>query len=94
MPDLWSLLLIQPDLQSDTPVVIAGDFNTHGRLWSMEDAPSCPWSDIIEDWMMDNGLNLLSPPHVPTRHGEHGQKDTIIDLVLWNLAAAWADQFY
>jgi hypothetical protein len=94
MPDLRSLLLIQPDLQSDTPVVVAGDFNTHSRLWSMADTPPCPWSDTIEDWMADNGLNLLSPPHIPTRHGEHGQKDTVIDLVLWNLAAAWADQFY
>jgi hypothetical protein len=23
-PDLWSLLLIQPDLQSDTPIIVAG----------------------------------------------------------------------
>jgi hypothetical protein len=34
------------------------------------------------------------PPHIPTRAGEHGQRDTVIDLVLWNLAAAWSDQFY
>ncbi|KAI0285199.1 hypothetical protein BC826DRAFT_1109376 [Russula brevipes] len=30
---------------------------------------------------------------VPTHHGEHGQRDTVIDLVLWNQAAAWSDQF-
>jgi hypothetical protein len=94
LPRLDHLLLIQADFQSQTPVIVAGDFNAHGRLWSLDDVPLSPWVDTLEEWMMDNGLNLLSPPQVPTRAGEHGQRDTVIDLVLWNLAAAWSDQFY
>jgi hypothetical protein len=44
--------------------------------------------------MEDRGLSLLSPPRVATRAGEHNQKDTILDLVLWNLNTAWSDQFH
>jgi hypothetical protein len=90
-PNLTNLFAV--DIPCLTPMLFAGDFNTHSPLWSLDDAPPCPWADSVEEWMDDNGLSLLSPPHVATRAGEHNQKDTVLDLVLWNLNAAWSDQF-
>ncbi|KAI0284438.1 hypothetical protein BC826DRAFT_1109745 [Russula brevipes] len=72
---------------SKLPAVVAGDFNTHSPLWSTrpllgERATVSAWAHRVEDWMDAQGLSLLSPPEVPTRRGEHGQRDTVIDLVL------------
>jgi hypothetical protein len=90
-PNLSRLFAL--DVPLLTPMLIAGDFNTHSPLWSLDDTLTCPWAGEVEDWMEDTRLSLLSPPHVHTRTGEHNQKDTVLDLVLWNLNAAWSDQF-
>ena len=75
------------------PTVIGGDFNTHARTWSPPDICQSTWAADIEEWAIAQGLDLLNPPGIPTRRGDHRQRDTTIDLVWINEAAMQDDTF-
>lgn len=89
---LRSLLAL--DLEPLTLTLVVGDFNTHSPRWSCPGMDRNPTSDRIEDWAAGQGLELLTQPGIPTRQGENGQRDTVLDLVLCNFAATHQGTFH
>ena len=88
--------LLSLDIDPSIPTLLAGDFNSYGTTWyDTFDGPA-PTSiqrrsgAKIEAWALAQGLSLLSPPGIPTRKGENGQRDSVLDLV-WVNQVAWED---
>ena len=88
--------LLSLDIDPSIPTLLAGDFNAYGTTWyDTFDGPT-PTSiqrktgARIEAWALAQGLSLLSPPGAPTRKGENGQRDSVLDLV-WVNQVAWED---
>ncbi|KAG5634991.1 hypothetical protein H0H81_012788 [Sphagnurus paluster] len=61
---------------------MAGDFNLHHPLWDSH----VPANHIrgntkhLADWFLNN-IHIDNDPDTPTRRGQPGQRDTIIDLI-------------
>jgi hypothetical protein len=72
------------------PVIYAGDFNLHHQLWALPGARSLsqagPAADLAE-WITSNNMTIMNRPGLPTRHGQTGQQDSVIDLTIANPAA-------
>ena len=60
------------ELDSSVPTVIAGDFNTHARQWSLPGANLSSWASRLHDWFEDSGLSLLNPPSITTHRAREG----------------------
>jgi endonuclease/exonuclease/phosphatase family metal-dependent hydrolase len=86
--------LLNQDLDENTPTIIAGDFNTHSHRWSLPNKEPSRWASKLEDWLDNNGFELLTPPHEPTWFGS---KDTdqpsVLDLAFANERAFLDAQF-
>ena len=86
--------LLSLDIDPLIPTLLAGDFNAYGTTWyNTFDGPSPTAVQRrsgakIEEWALAQGLSLLSLPGTPTRKGENGQRDSILDLV-WINQLAW-----
>ncbi|QRV95516.1 Reverse transcriptase from mobile element jockey protein [Ceratobasidium sp. AG-Ba] len=89
--------LIDNPPELDAPCVVAGDFNLHHELWSMEDctqiSTSGPASDLAE-WILTNNFSIMNSVGMPTRLGRGRQRDSVIDLTLVNSAAYDNDLVY
>jgi Reverse transcriptase (RNA-dependent DNA polymerase)/Endonuclease-reverse transcriptase len=84
--------LLEVECEPTIPTIVAGDFNTHNRAWSLPQATPSRWADRLDTWVEDNDLFLLNPPHVATWHGREDQRPSILDLVFINSAAVVSDQ--
>ena len=87
-------ILNSPDPQPHLPSLIAGDFNTHSRLWSLPSVRASRWAQSVETWIIDQDYQLISEPDAPTwqSHSNPNHR-SIIDLIFLNTPAASSDQF-
>jgi hypothetical protein len=80
-------LLMLADLDVRTPMVIAGDFNLHYNAWALEPRGNDSSAAELIDWTSDNLLDLANPLGVATRRGHGNNRDSLIDLVFFNISA-------
>ena len=84
--------LLTHSLEDTIPTVLLGDFNTHSPTWSLPGKATSAWAGALEDWFDKEGLTIQNPPGVPTWHGTDKQHPSVLDLMLLNEAALFADQ--
>ena len=91
--------LLSLDINPTIPTLLARDFNSYGMTWyDTFDSPAPSSTQRksgarIKAWALAQGLSLLSPPGIPTRRGENGQRDSVLDLV-WVNQTAWENGFF
>ncbi|KAG5633824.1 hypothetical protein H0H81_005052 [Sphagnurus paluster] len=63
--------------------LIAGDFNLHHPLWDSQVPANHVRGDarLLADWFLNNNIHIDNDPDTPTRRGQPGQHDTVIDLI-------------
>ncbi|KAJ1299691.1 hypothetical protein OPQ81_005381 [Rhizoctonia solani] len=88
--------LISNPIDQSGPVIWSGDFNLHHPMWQLATSPPIhPNQDArsLADWIEENDLTIMNNTNTPTRIGRKNQKDSIIDLTLFNSCAAekWND---
>ena len=44
--------LLALDLPTSSPCLLAGDFNSHSRVWSLPHSPASPWAQDLETWFL------------------------------------------
>ncbi|QRW07801.1 Reverse transcriptase (RNA-dependent DNA polymerase) [Ceratobasidium sp. AG-Ba] len=77
-------------------IIYAGDFNLHHELWSLPNVTHIPHNVLAEDvaeWILSNNITVANTPGVPTRLGQRGQQNSVIDLTLVNHYASISDCF-
>ena len=86
--------LLDLDIPPDVPCLIAGDFNSHSRVWSLPHTPASPWAQDLESWFLEQDLTLLNPLHSPTWWNAAETQSSTIDLMAVNSAelSRWAIQ--
>jgi ribonuclease HI len=79
--------LLSLNIDATTPTLVVGDFNTHSATWSPPTIPRSTWAGHIEEWAATNLLVLANTPGEVTRRGTEHERDSVIDLVWYNVAA-------
>ena len=72
----------------ETPTILCGDFNLHAHDWDCKVTATNAQATEFLDWLMDNDLQVLNDPNLPTYHGHSFQHNSVIDLVFANKATA------
>lgn len=67
------------DLDPNSSWIVAGDFNSHNKLWDLEAADT---SDLHLAESIDSSKLLVLNSGLPTRLGQTGQRDTAPDITL------------
>ena len=76
-----------------TPTVLIGDFNTHTHRWSLLGRAPSSWGAELEEWLNQNGLQVMNPDGVPTWVGlREGDRPSIIDLAFANEVVIFTNQ--
>ena len=93
-----SLSHILPNpLDSFTPTLVVGDFNTHSSTWSLPGATVSSWAAPLEEWFEESDLLLANPAGAATRKGTRSEnrteRDSVIDLFLLNDSALCTGRF-
>ncbi len=73
--------------ENKIPLIIGMDANAHSRAWGEE--TTNPRGELLEDWLMINGMYIMNVGRVPTHIPDNGNRSTIIDLTLTN---EWAQE--
>lgn len=76
------------NLPTDRPVILAGDWNIHHPLWSINDARPTANAAAIADWLDDKGFTIQNSKGEATWHAQgrrHGE--SVIDLTFCNTHA-------
>ena len=69
------------NIDTTTPTLIAGDFNTHSSAWSPWDTPQSSWARQVEEWVAKNLLSLANNPGEVMHRGAEHKYNSVIDLV-------------
>jgi hypothetical protein len=73
------------DLDATIPTLIIGDFNLHSASWSPLGWATSSGAHGLEEWMATQTFELLNKPHIPTRMGEGGARNSTINLAWCNV---------
>jgi hypothetical protein len=87
--------LLNSSLDWQVPAAIAGDFNLHHHRWSApyhlgEESEAS--QDLVE-WADNELFDLRNEAGRVTRRGQTGQRDSVLDLCWYNMAAVGAGMF-
>ncbi|KAJ1309245.1 hypothetical protein OPQ81_004910 [Rhizoctonia solani] len=83
-------------IDQSQPVIWSGNFNMHHPMWQlMSNPPVHPNLDAqtFANWVVENKLTIMNNLNTPTCIGNKNQKDSIINLTLFNTCAIekWPD---
>ena len=86
--------LLDLDVPSSSPCLVAGNFNSHSHVWSLPHSPASPWAQELESWFLEQDLMIINPPLSPTWHNANETHFSVIDLMVVNSAelAHWPIQ--
>lgn len=84
--------LLECELDPGIPTAVAGDFNLHHKQWSLYATRNERSGEDLLEWALSNGLQLQNDA-TPTRRGQGGQNNSIIDLTFFNCAAIVDESF-
>ena len=83
--------LLPYPLDSATPTLVVGDFNTHSSTWSLPGVTVLSWAAPLEEWFEKSDLSLVNPTGAAMRKGTHSktrtERDSVLGLFLLNDSA-------
>ena len=82
----WTLdRLKEADIDTNTPTIIMGDWNTHHPDWDESINTPDPRAREIVEWLEGSNFSLCNEPYVPTREDCSGHA-SVINLTFKNVA--------
>ena len=82
----WTLTrLKEADIDTNTPTIIMGDWNTHHPDWDESINTPDPRAREIVEWLEGSNFSLCNEPYVPTREDCSGHA-SVINLTFKNVA--------
>jgi hypothetical protein len=58
--------LLQHEIDELMLMILIRDFNTYAHRWSLPGRAPSSWGAELEEWLNQNGLQVMNPDGVPT----------------------------